>query len=68
MGLKAYNGLKIQTRGEYRLQVRNKDIQRTFPFVFVPHGIESIVGDEARAKLGLVKRIQAASKCRESSV
>lgn len=61
VGLKAYNGLMIETQGVCRLQVQNKDLKRTLTFIVVPKGKESLLGDQACEDMGLVKRVLAVS-------
>lgn len=55
--LRAYNGQMIETQGVCRLQVQNKHIMRNLPFVIVPKGKDSLLGDQACEEMGLVKRV-----------
>lgn len=55
--LKAYNGQPIPTRGVCRLKVRVKGKEHHLMFVIVPDGHDSLLGDEACERLGLVKRM-----------
>ena len=57
VGLRAYNGQMIETQGVCRLQVQNKHIKRNLPFVIVPNGKDSLLGDQACEEMGLVKRV-----------
>ena len=55
--LKAYNGLPINTRGKCRLKLKVKGKQYNLMFTVVPEGHDSLLGDEACERLGLVKRV-----------
>lgn len=54
---KAYNGQPINTTGKCRLKVRVKGKDHSLKFVVVPEGHESLPGDKACERLGLVKRV-----------
>lgn len=55
--LKAYNGQPISTKGKCRFKVTAKGKEHNFMFVVVPDGHDSLLGDEACEKPGLVKRV-----------
>ncbi|KAI3359278.1 hypothetical protein L3Q82_002793 [Scortum barcoo] len=55
--LKAYNGQPIDTKGKCRLKVKVKVKEHNIMFVVVPDGHDSLLGDDACEKLGLVKRV-----------
>lgn len=56
--LQAYNGQPIYTKGKCRLKVQVKGKYYTFMFIVVPERHESLLGDKACEKLGLVKSVQ----------
>ncbi len=55
--LKAYNGQPITTKGQCKLKVVVKGKEHNLMFVVVPEGHDTLLGDEACEKLGLVKRV-----------
>lgn len=55
--LQAYNGQPIHTKGKCRLKVKVKGKCHSLMFIVVPEGHESLLGDNACEKLGLVKRV-----------
>lgn len=54
---KAYNGQNINTKGTCSLKVKLKGKEHRLMFVVVPDGHDSLLGDKACEKLGLVKRV-----------
>lgn len=53
--LQAYNGQPIKTKGKCRLKVQAKGKCHYLMFIIVPEGHESLLGDQACEKLGLVR-------------
>uniref|UniRef100_A0A8C6LCJ1 ribonuclease H n=1 Tax=Nothobranchius furzeri TaxID=105023 RepID=A0A8C6LCJ1_NOTFU len=55
--LKAYNGQSIITKGKCTLTVHVKGKEHDLEFIVVPEGHDSLIGDEACERLGLVHRV-----------
>ena len=66
--LKAYNGQPIPTRGMCRLKVRVKGKEHHLMFVIVPDGHDSLLGDEACERLGLVRRMYSIRRNAQNNV
>ena len=66
--LKAYNGQPIETRGKCRLKVKVKGKEHNLMFVVVPDVHESLLGDDACDRLGLVKRVYCVNTNAQKSI
>lgn len=66
--LKAYNGQPIVTNGKCNLKVKVKGKEHKLMFVVVPEGYDSLLGDKACEKLGLVKRVYQINNCMTDNV
>ncbi|XP_054864601.1 uncharacterized protein K02A2.6-like [Amphiprion ocellaris] len=66
--LQAYNGQPIHTKGKCRLKVQVKGKYHNLMFIIVPEGHDSLLGDKACEKLGLVRRVYSISSSEPSSV
>lgn len=66
--LQAYNGQPINTKGKCRLKVQVKGKSHNLMFIIVPDGHESLLGDKACEKLGLVRRVYSINRSEPKSV
>ncbi|XP_042078199.1 uncharacterized protein LOC121814780 [Haplochromis burtoni] len=66
--LQAYNGEPIKTKGKCRLRVQVKGKYHSLMFIIVPEGHESLLGDKACERLGLVRRVYSINSSEPKSV